>query len=286
MDAKSVKRKIPLFAILFIAIQAIITPAKACFNDENLQSLLKTSPHSLIYVWSPRMVLSVTQAHLAAEQASLLGMQFVPLVDGRISAAEWQSALKKAAELNPSSANDVAVLSGSDALCAANLIDNDAYLHFPTAFVTQNGQIHPQKLVGAMPAHFWRIGITVRQMPAMTSGMMPVLMPVLTPLKTLSDSSLVQATEKAVTKVSEPVSEKVAEQCIAPNQFIALDPKQAGLDDNKELALGAYERVSPDGRFVLRSYSGKRLTAVSLVELPSPPTGTLPANAAYQTTRG
>ena len=209
------------------------------------------------------MVLSVTQAHLAADQAALLGLQFVPLVDGRIPAAEWQSALKKAIELDKSSANDVAVLNASDALCAAALIEKDAYLHFPTAFVARNGQIHPQKLVGAMPANFWRMGITARQ----------------TPAKTPSDSSVVQAKEKSAIKVSE----KVAEQCIPPNQFIALDPRQAGLDDNKEVALGAYERISPDGRFVLRSYSGKRLSAVSVVELPSPPQGALPANAAFQT---
>jgi hypothetical protein len=33
------------------------------------------------------------------------------------------------------------------------------------------------------------------------------------------------------------------------------------------VALGAYERVSPDGRYILRSYSGARIGDVSLVEL-------------------
>ena len=268
-------KKAHLFAILLIAIQSIITPAIACFDAEKLENLLKTAPSSLIYVWSPRMVLSVTQAHLAAEQATLLGLQFVPLVDGRISTAEWQSALsawstlKKAADVNKTSADEVAVLGASQALCAVSLIEKDAYLHFPTAFVTQNGQIHPQKLVGAMPANFWRMGMAARQMP----------------LKTSSELLTVQVAEKATEKAIEKVVEKAAEQCIAPNQFIALDPKQAGLDDNKEVALGAYERISPDGRFVLRSYSGKRLTAVSVVELPSPPQGPMPANPAFQTQR-
>jgi hypothetical protein len=45
----------------------------------------------------------------------------------------------------------------------------------------------------------------------------------------------------------------------------------AGLNDDNQVALGAYERISPDGRYVLRSYSGKKLSAVSLVELPGPP---------------
>lgn len=208
---------------------ASITPAIACFDDVILSKLTLDSRPSLVYVWSPRMVLSVTQAHLAAEQAKLLGLHFVPVVDGRLPAPEWLGALKKMAN---TPGVDVSVLSASETLCSAQLIDKDAYLHFPTAFVLQNGQIHPQKLVGAMPANFWSMGIRMR----------------------------LQAPSPA-------------EQCIPPNQFIALDPKLAGLDDNKEVALGAYERISPDGRFVLRSYSGKRLTAVSLVELPGPKQG-------------
>ena len=235
------------FAIVFVAVKAGITPARSCFDDVILSKLALTSRPSLVYVWSPRMVLSVTQAHLAAEQAKTLGLQFVPVVDGRLPASEWQAALRKMAS---TPAVDAFVLSASEPLCSAQLIGKDAYLHFPTAFVLQNGQIHPQKLVGAMPAHFWRKGIMTRLDAPLASVMVSI---------------------PAATQVPIPVPAPVpAEQCIPQNQFIALDPKLAGLDDNQEVALGAYERISPDGRFVLRSYSGKRLTAVSLVELPGP----------------
>lgn len=61
--------------------------------------------------------------------------------------------------------------------------------------------------------------------------------------------------------------------CVPQNEFIALDPALVGLDDLKNVALGAYERVSPDGRFVLRSFSGKNLSTVSLIELPAPSSG-------------
>ncbi len=67
------------------------------------------------------------------------------------------------------------------------------------------------------------------------------------------------------------VGSQAAQQCIPQNQFIALDPALAGLNDENQVALGAYERISPDGRYVLRSYSGKKLSAVSLLELPAPP---------------
>lgn len=239
------------FAIVFIAVNIINTPAVACFDDENLSKLALASHPALVYVWSPRMVLSVTQAHLAAEQARALGLRFVPLVDGRLPAPEWQGSLRQMAT---GTGGRASVLSASEPLCSARLIEKDAYVHFPTAFVLTNGHLHPQKLIGAMPAQFWRKGIMTRLDASL---------------------SLARVSVQGAAQGPKPVPVSVprampAGQCIPQNQFIALDPKLAGLDDKQEVALGAYERISPDGRFVLRAYSGKRLTAVSLVELPGP----------------
>ena len=64
-----------------------------------------------------------------------------------------------------------------------------------------------------------------------------------------------------------------AQACVPQNEFVALDPALVGLDDLQNVALGAYERISPDGRFVLRSFSGKQLSTVSLIELPAPASG-------------
>ena len=227
-----------LFAIIFVAIQAYITSAVACFDDILLNKKLQTQHNSLLYVWSPRMVLSATQAGLAAESAKASGLQFVPLVDGRIPIDEWQAALQT---LSKSHAIDAEVLANSQVLCASKLIEKDAYAHFPTAFVVKSGHLHPNRLIGAMPAHFWLQGIKERLQP-----------------------------QKDVKTAEAAASSLNAQQCIAQNQFIALDPQLAGLDDDKQVALGAYERVSPDGRYVLRSFSGKKLSAVSLVELPGP----------------
>lgn len=66
-----------------------------------------------------------------------------------------------------------------------------------------------------------------------------------------------------VAGATEPVS------CIPAVSYLALDPDAVGVDAHGVAALGAYERISPDGRFVLRSFSGRRLGDVSLVELPS-----------------
>lgn len=57
--------------------------------------------------------------------------------------------------------------------------------------------------------------------------------------------------------------------CIAPMTYIPLDARQVGAGNQGAPALGTYERISPDGRFVLRSFSGARLGKVSLMELPA-----------------
>jgi hypothetical protein len=228
--------KSSFFAIFFIAAQAIITPANACFDDVKLDAQLQTSLSGsgrLLYVWSPRMVLSATQAHLAADAAKAAGLKFVPLVDGRVPVSEWQSSLRT---LDLTQPKDAEALATTEPLCSAKLVDKDAYAHFPMAFVVKSGELHPNRLIGAMPAQFWAQGIQER-------------------LKPRKEVAFIQAPQ----------------QCIPQNQFIALDPALAGLNDDKQVALGAYERISPDGRYVLRSYSGSKLSAVSLVEIPGPP---------------
>ena len=47
-----------------------------------------------------------------------------------------------------------------------------------------------------------------------------------------------------------------------------MDGATVGLGQDGLPALGSYERISPDGRFILRSYSGAQLGKVSLIELP------------------
>ncbi len=79
----------------------------------------------------------------------------------------------------------------------------------------------------------------------------------------------------AAPEIEAPESaENPAPQCIAPYQFIELQGRDTGVADDgygsSSAVLGMYERISPDGRFVLRSYSGRRLGDVAIVELPAP----------------
>jgi hypothetical protein len=71
-------------------------------------------------------------------------------------------------------------------------------------------------------------------------------------------------------RASQALSDQ-AKQCIPANTFAELPASIAGTQTDTygktSVALGSYERISPDGRFVLRSYSGARLGEVSLIEL-------------------
>jgi hypothetical protein len=67
---------------------------------------------------------------------------------------------------------------------------------------------------------------------------------------------------------STAVAIEALDTCIPALRHVPLDPATVGQDRHGTAALGTYERISPDGRFVLRSFSGARLGEVSLVELP------------------
>jgi hypothetical protein len=83
---------------------------------------------------------------------------------------------------------------------------------------------------------------------------------------------------KEPTKPGQPLAERAsqqlrdqAKQCIPANTFTELPAAIAGTQTDAygktSVALGSYERISPDGRFILRSFSGGRLGDVSLIEL-------------------
>lgn len=73
--------------------------------------------------------------------------------------------------------------------------------------------------------------------------------------------------------LSQPAQTARDASCIDAVSYLPLDPAQVGRDSRGVAALGTYERISPDGRFVLRSFSGAQLGQVALIELPAKPDG-------------
>lgn len=55
--------------------------------------------------------------------------------------------------------------------------------------------------------------------------------------------------------------------CIAPHEFFPFEGPWVSKNDNGDVVLGMYARVSPDARYILRSFSGSKLSQVTLMEL-------------------
>jgi hypothetical protein len=228
---------------LALSIFAMPAAVAQCFGDADLAASTKPTG-ALLYVWSPRMVLSATQAADVAQLAQSLGLAFIPIHDARVSSEELSGALQRL----PHTA-----LASSRPLCSPQLVGLEATRHFPSSFVVRKGQLDPLPLVGAMPAAYYQSGLQAR----------------------------LAAKPNTARRSTEGAAQ--LDQCIPQNEFITLPPSLAGTQTDSygktTTQLGAYERVSPDGRFILRSFSGARLGDVSLVEL-SPP-----SSAAQNTAR-
>jgi hypothetical protein len=234
---------------LALSIFAMPAAFAQCFSDADLAALTTstastttpatTTTSALLYVWSPRMVLSATQAADVAQLAQSQGLVFVPVHDARISSEELDGALQRL----PHTA-----LASSRPLCSPRLMDLEATRHFPSSFVIRKGQLDTLPLVGAMPPAQYQSGLQAR----------------------------LAAKPNAERLAAEGAAQ--LDQCILQNEFITLPPSLAGTQTDSygktTTQLGAYERVSPDGRFILRSFSGARLGDVSLIELSAPNSAT------------
>jgi hypothetical protein len=240
---------------LALSIFAMPAAVAQCFGDTDLAALTNsttpTTPTAstttttsstttkptgaLLYVWSPRMVLSAIQAADVAQLAQSLGLAFIPIHDARISSEELDGAFQRLSHT---------ALASSRPLCSPQLVGLEATRHFPSSFVVRKGQLDPLPLVGAMPAAHYQSGLQARL-------------------------SAKPSAERGAAGGVAPL-----DQCIPQNEFITLPPSLAGTQTDSygktTTQLGAYERVSPDGRFILRSFSGARLGDVSLVELSAP----------------
>lgn len=180
------------FAVFLIAFTVTSARSTACFDDHSLQVLdVQQTQGVLLYVWSPRMVLSAQHAASAQRQAQLHGLRFAPLHDAGVPQAEVQAALARLLGLGfdaasspsasslqstgssqgvtlakparyPPTIQSAKALATSQPLCAASLLARDALRHFPTAFVVQANGVHRHPIIGAMPEAAWASSIAQR----------------------------------------------------------------------------------------------------------------------------
>lgn len=154
-----------LAASALLALTAPAAWAAACLDEAQWQTLQQQSEvqPALLYVWSPRMVLSAVHADQVQTVARQEGLRMVPVHDHRVPAEEVSQALQRLRQQNAAAAD---ALAGSVPLCNEDLVQQDAYRHFPTAWVVRKGSAHPRPLVAAMPMPYWRQGIRLRMVQA------------------------------------------------------------------------------------------------------------------------
>ena len=121
------------------------------------------SHQRLLYLWSPRMVLSVLHAHEVKQVAQDLGLQWQAASDPRVPAPELATAWAAMP------AGVQTALAGSQPLCDAVLLAQGQSLrHLPTAWVLrwdaagQRWQPQGLPIVSAMPPVFWRQAVHER----------------------------------------------------------------------------------------------------------------------------
>ncbi len=124
------------------------------YGDADLAKLIAGKKTAMIYVWSPRMVYSVTEFPRMRALAEKRKMEFVPVLDPLVSIKEARAAMKKAgidvkvkmtiAQREPSS---VALYKR---LNSVELYMRNGTLHFPTVFLTANGKVHSRRVIGVM----------------------------------------------------------------------------------------------------------------------------------------
>jgi hypothetical protein len=163
-----------LIFALFIGFYSPMLSADTCFDAQTLSGMQRhAADNTLVYVWSPRMVLSAQHAADVQQQAELAGLRWVAVHDPRLPADERMAALGQLARTHPASAQ---ALGHSLALCDAQLIARDALRHFPSAFVWRGALVQGgaglavqgwvgTPIVGAMPVAFWAMALRERMRP-------------------------------------------------------------------------------------------------------------------------
>jgi hypothetical protein len=134
-------------------------------NAATAWPVAKSGQKAVLYLWSPRMVLSVQHAAQVQAVAQSLGLRWQPMYDPRVPATEIQAALQADAV----SVQTRQTLAASTPLCDADLLAQEQTLrHFPTAWVYRlDAQLGWQQMglpiVSAMPAAFWRLALAERE---------------------------------------------------------------------------------------------------------------------------
>lgn len=111
------------------------------FTDQDLAKLLETKAKGIIYLWSPKMVYSMTEFRLFRDVAKKKNLDFIAVLDPSVDLKEAKAAAKK-----------INVDFKGRKLASVDLYMMEGTLHYPSVFVFGNGKINPHRMIGVLPA--------------------------------------------------------------------------------------------------------------------------------------
>lgn len=229
------------------------------FRDRDLAKLLQSKKKAMIYLWSPRFVYSAGALPYFALAAKRQGYEFIPLLDPResvqfaeqrvnLAKRELEQTLK---DRSMASVRSEAVFPKMDLtrkLLSLEVFRANGFNHFPVAYLVENGQFNPRPMIGVLTT-----ADIERAMKEWPFGFGPPV-------------------ASAQASVPSPQARDIASlpaggACTAAFTYLPFKGSWVQPDEGGRISLGIYTRVSPDGRYLLRSHSGSGLTDVTVMEL-------------------
>lgn len=127
------------------------------FDDKKLHSFLQDltkNKAAVFYLWSPKFSYSVTHYPYVQKYAHDMGIEFVPLLDSRVSTEEAKRALHKAfEEFNKNTIKKNRFLASQENVVRSFVFDfylRFGFSHYPISFIAHNQKIHPRWITGVM----------------------------------------------------------------------------------------------------------------------------------------
>lgn len=227
------------------------------FRDHDLEAILKAKKKALIYLWSPSFVYSAVAIPYFALAAKRQGYEFIPLLDPReateladhrisLAKVELEQALKSRSIASVRGEAVFPKVNLTRKLLSLELFRPNGFNHFPVAYLVEGGRFNPRPMIGVLTTadieramKEWQFGFG-----PVVAGVQPPV-----PLRTVASAA------------------SSGGACTAAFTYLPFKGSWVQPDERGRISLGIYTRVSPDGRYLLRSHSGMGLSDVTVMEL-------------------
>jgi hypothetical protein len=232
------------------------------WKDSDLKGLIgrlerEKKPGAVVTVWSPDFVHSIEALPDLAQAAAREGLEFIALRDPRSTirtAVEFLNAsrawyLEK--QKSDSAASPFPPVAADLTLGSFEIFRLNGFDHFPVSFLVTPKGVVETPLPGVLP--LVRAREFLREL--LSSAPSPIHM------------ARNQAPTARIPALEPPARNESGAVCTQAFTYFPLRGDWVRRDENGRVALGVYNRMSPDGLYVLRSNSGPGVANVTILRL-------------------